>query len=105
MPSASSGDSTWNSIGRVASRASVSMAIVRDRANSTHRCQSGRHASVAFISMKVAKASLSQMPFHHFIVTRFPNHMCAVSWLMTSVRLRSSGVVAAVGSMSRSTSR
>ncbi len=34
--------------------------------------------------MKVAKASLSQMPFHHFMVTRSPNHMWAISWAMTS---------------------
>ena len=30
--------------------------------------------------MNVANASLSQMPFHHFIVTRSPNHMWAISW-------------------------
>ena len=29
--------------------------------------------------MNVANASFSQMPFHHFIVTRSPNHMCAIS--------------------------
>ena len=34
--------------------------------------------------MNVAKASFSQMPFHHFIVTRSPNHMWAISWAMTS---------------------
>ena len=30
--------------------------------------------------MNVAKASFSQMPFHHFMVTRSPNHMWAISW-------------------------
>ena len=39
---------------------------------------------MAFSSMNVAKASLSQMPFHHFMVTRSPNHMWAISWLTTS---------------------
>ena len=34
--------------------------------------------------MKVAKASFSQMPFHHFMVTRSPNHMWAISWAITS---------------------
>ena len=33
--------------------------------------------------MKVANASLSQMPFHHLMVTRSPNHMCAISCTMT----------------------
>ena len=55
--------------------------------------------------MNVAKASLSQMPFHHFIVTRSPNHMWAISWLTTSVTAVSSGWVAWLGSSSRATSR
>src|SRR5205085_2037941 len=67
--------------------------------------QSGRNASVAFISMNVAKASLSQMPSHHPIVTRLPNHMWAISWLMTSVTLSSSGWVDFDGSTVSSTSR
>ena len=29
----------------------------------------------SFNSMKEAKASFSQIPFHHFIVTKSPNHM------------------------------
>ncbi len=40
---------------------------------------SGFHASTASISMNVAKASFSQIPFHHRIVTRSPNHMWATS--------------------------
>ena len=71
MPSASWGDTTSYSIGRVLSRASTSKAPVRDSPKSTHRSQSGRMWSAAFISMNVANASFSQMPFHHFIVTRF----------------------------------
>ena len=47
--------------------------------------------------MKVAKASLSQMPFHHFMVTRSPNHMWASSWAITSATLCSSGWVDRVG--------
>ena len=34
--------------------------------------------------MNVANASLSQMPFHHFMVTRSPNHMCATSCTIVS---------------------
>ena len=33
--------------------------------------------------MKEAKLSLSQRSSHHFIVTRSPNHWCAISWAMT----------------------
>ena len=44
--------------------------------------------------MNVAKASLSQMPFHHFMVTRSPNHMWAISWAITSATRCSSAWVA-----------
>ena len=78
------GETTSNSTGRVLARLSVSKAAVRSRLNVSHRFQSGRKASHAATSMKVAKASLSQMPFHHRIVTRSPNHMWASSWATTS---------------------
>ena len=83
----------------------MSNAAVRLSPNATQRSHSGRKASVAIISMKVAKASFSQMPFHHFMVTRSPNHMWASSWAMTSVTFCSSGWVAAAGSTSTSASR
>ena len=55
--------------------------------------------------MRVAKASLSQIPSHHCMVTRSPNHMWAISWETTSAT-RSSSVRAAVpGSTSRAVSR
>ena len=38
--------------------------------------------------MNVANASFSQMPFHHFIVTRSPNHMCAISCTIVSAASR-----------------
>ncbi len=79
MPSASAGDTTAYSMGRVSARASTSKAAERESPKSTQRSQSGRHASVACISMKVANASFSQMPSHHFMVTRSPNHMWAIS--------------------------
>ena len=84
MPSASAGDTTSYSIERVAARESTSKAAVRSRLKLVHRFQSGRKASQAATSMNVAKASLSQMPFHHFMVTRSPNHMWASSWATTS---------------------
>ncbi len=78
----------------------MSNAVERASPKSTHRCQSGRKASVHFISMKVAKASLSQMPFHHFMVTRSPNHMWAISWAITSTTAWRSAWVVESGSMS-----
>ena len=105
MPSASSGETTSNSMGRVVVSASMSKAADRSCPNATHRSHSGRKASVHLVSMKVAKASLSQMPFHQRIVTRLPNHMWAISWLITSTTFCSSGWVTAVGSTSRRISR
>ena len=37
--------------------------------------------------MNVAKLSLSQRSFHHFIVTRSPNHWCAISCAITDATL------------------
>ena len=75
MAFASSGEATGISIGRVASRASVSIEWTRFPENVSQVFQSGRYASMHFMEAKVANASLSQIPFHHFIVTRSPNHM------------------------------
>ena len=72
---------------------SVSKAAARVMPKSVQRSHSGRKASVTFISMNVAKASFSQMPFHHFMVTRSPNHMWAISWAITSATRWSSGWV------------
>ena len=55
--------------------------------------------------MKVAKASLSQMPSHQAMVTRSPNHMWASSWFMTMATRSSSGWLAPASSTSSSTSR
>ena len=71
----------------------------------SQRFQSGRKASQAATSMKVAKASLSQMPFHQRIVTRSPNHMWASSWATTSATSCSSDWVAVAGSTSSTLSR
>ena len=55
--------------------------------------------------MNVAKASLSQMPFHHRMVTRSPNHMWAISCEMTSATRSSSRRDARAGSTSSTASR
>ena len=47
--------------------------------------------------MNVANASLSQMPFHHFMVTRSPNHMCAISCTIVSAASDISSSVTCVG--------
>ena len=38
------------------------------------------------LAAQEANASLSQRSSHHCIVTRSPNHMCAISWKMNSAR-------------------
>ena len=35
---------------------------------------------------QVAKDSLSHRSSHHCMVTRSPNHMCAISWRIVSLR-------------------
>ena len=105
MPSASLGDCTGYSIGRVWCRESTSKAAERSRLNCTQRCHCASKASTAMVPMKVAKASFSQMPFHQRMVTRSPNHMWAISWAMTSATRTRSGCVACCGSRSSSTSR
>ena len=40
-------------------------------------------AATALFSIHVAKPSLSQILSHHFIVTRSPNHWCAISCVMS----------------------
>ncbi len=55
--------------------------------------------------MKVAKASLSQMPSHQPIVTRSPNHMWASSCAITSATRSSSARAASALSTRRAVSR
>ena len=105
IPSASSGASTANSTGRVERMPSVFMAAARPVEKLTQRSHSGRKLSTASSSMNVAKASLSQMPFHHFIVTRSPNHMWAISWATTSATRSSSRRLAVSGSTRSAVSR
>ena len=92
-------------MGRVACSPSTEKAAARETPKATQRCHSGFQASTASISMKVAKASLSQMPFHQLIVTRSPNHMWAFSWATTSATRCSSAWEAAPASTSRAVSR
>ena len=105
MSSASAGVATGYSTVLVDARASVDSAAARLRQNVDHICQSGRKASVQAVAMKVAKASLSQIPSHQAIVTRLPNHMWASSWQIVSATRRSSGWLTVSASTSRSTSR
>ncbi len=105
MPSASSGDTTSYSTGRV-DRQGVDVEGGRAlEAEGRPALPVGAEGVAGGISMNVANASLSQMPFHHFIVTRSPNHMWASSWATTSATRWSSCWVAVVGSTSRAVSR
>ena len=105
MPSASSGEPTGYSIGRVACRPSTASAASRSSPKLTQRCQAGRKASTQRTSMKVAKASFSQIPSHQRMVTRSPNHMWAISWATTSATRSSSVRAALAGSTSSAVSR
>ena len=55
--------------------------------------------------MKVANASLSQIPSHQRMVTRSPNHMWAISWATTSATRSRSARAAPASSTSRAVSR
>ena len=92
-------------MGRLDRSPSTPIAAARETPKFVQRSQSGFQASTASISMKVAKASLSQMPFHHAMVTRSPNHMWASSWATTSAMRSSSACEAAVSSTSSAVSR
>ena len=101
IASQSRGARTSNSMGRLAWRPSTPIAAARETPKLTQRFHSGFHASTASISMNVANASLSQMPFHHSMVTRSPNHMWASSWATTSA-MRSRSECDAAASSTRS---
>ena len=105
MPLASSGDSTGNSIGRVLASESTSNAVIRIAWNESNTRHEGSIASTQRYDMKVANASLSQIPFHQRIVTRSPNHMWASSWATVSATSRRSSCAACAGSSSSSVSR
>jgi len=61
---------------------------LRPREKSAHAPLNRVPSSVVCRPMNSAKDSLSQMPSHHRIVTRSPNHMCAISCAMTCARSR-----------------
>ena len=98
MPLASSGDSTGYSIGP---RASRGVDLERGHRDPLERVEHAPRRAPSRprtgSAMNVANASFSQMPFHQRIVTRSPNHMCAISWAMVSAT--SSALV--VGGLSR----
>ena len=59
--------------------------------SSNSKCHSGFHAPTALVSIQLAKPSFSQMSSHHRMVTKSPNHWCAISCaITTATRLRSS---------------
>ena len=105
IPRVSSGEMTSYSIGRVECSPSTCSAASRSTPKPTHIFHWGRRSSVQRTSMKVAKASFSQMPSHHSIVTRSPNHMWAISWATTVATRCFSASDALFGSTSNADSR
>ena len=101
IPSASCGERTGILDRAGARRARRSRVPRCDRDRTSPRRASRAASRRCTPSMNVAKASLSQMPFHHRIVTRSPNHMWAISWATTSAITCSSACVAVVGSTRR----
>ena len=102
MPWVSSGEMTSYSTGRVACSPSMSSARSRSAQNVTQTFHCGRKASWHMTSMNVAKASFSQMPSHHSMVTRSPNHMWAISCMTTLATRFISASDALAGSIRRS---
>ena len=105
IASQSRGARTSYSMGRLAWSPSTPIAAARETPKLTQRCHSGFQAWTASISMKVANASLSQIPFHHTMVTRSPNHMWASSCATTSAIRSRSMWDAAASSTRRAVSR
>ena len=71
-------------IGRVERvRVDAEGAVACRRPHRDRRATPDATPSAASRVMNVAKPSLSQMSSHHFIVTRSPNHWCAISCAMT----------------------
>ncbi len=96
--------STGRTTGWVAELASSAMA--RSRPPPTMRSrQSGCRWSMALAPIQVAKLSLSQRSFHQLMVTRSPNHWCAISWAMVPATSWRSSWVESLGSISRSRSK
>ena len=52
--------------------------------NCVHISHSGNNQSTALVPIQEAKLSLSQRSSHHSMVTRSPNHICAISCATTS---------------------
>src|SRR4051794_38103328 len=67
-------------IGWVLLRASALITVLLSLPAFSHICQSGLKWSVALTSIQEANPSLSQRLSHHAMVTRSPNHWCAISW-------------------------
>ncbi len=56
--------------------------ILRATVESTHPSVNSVASTVVRCAMYSAKDSLSHRSSHHRMVTRSPNHMCAISWAM-----------------------
>src|SRR5215813_6303311 len=66
-----------------------------------HDCHSGWSTSAALYCIQLAKPSLSQRSFHQAVVTRLPNHWCAISCASSENTRRCVSIVLLAGSYSR----
>src|SRR6267154_735215 len=74
---------TGDWMGCVVLRASPCMTEVFSELALNHICQSPLKWSVALVSIQVANPSLSHRLSHQAVVTRSPNHWCAISCAIT----------------------
>src|SRR6185437_766029 len=86
-------------------RLSVVIDSLRSLQYSFQKSHSGCTLSTAFVDIQVANASLSQRSSHHFMVTKSPNHRCAISCAITEEAPWRARAEAVAGSMSSSVSR
>ena len=79
--------------------------FVSDVTNCVHISHSGNSASTALSPIHDAKLSFSHRSFHHAIVTRSPNHMCAISCEMIAATICRVTIELFCSSTSSATSR
>ncbi len=86
---------------RVVSRASVFMAFCAPSTDRASTSVSGNVSCVTLSPIQEAKDSLSHKSSHQAMVTRSPNHMCAISCAVTSISRRRWATLAPAGSIRR----
>ena len=101
MPSNAFSMSSFDSMGwrmrRAVTSESTSIANERVPTRATREPQSGFQRPMILLPIHVAKDSFSHTSSHQAIVTRSPNHWCAVSWAQTLAYRRRKRIVSSAG--------